>query len=160
APLGQSPSFPLRHAVLHLSRPGNQTRVILFAVGLGAFFVVGVRSLQASLLEEFSVQISEDAPDMFLIDIQREQADGVRAFLTDPKNGAGRSRLIPVLRARVTGVSGSQTNLETFEDVRARGSLAREYTITYRDHLESNEKIVQGAFPAEPSPDPEVSVEQ
>ena len=57
APLSESPSFPLRHAVLHLSRPGNQTRVVLFAVGLGAFFVVGVRSLQASLLEEFSVQM-------------------------------------------------------------------------------------------------------
>ena len=48
---GNSRSFPLRHAVLHLSRPGNQTRVILLAVGLGAFFIVGVRSLQASLLE-------------------------------------------------------------------------------------------------------------
>src|SRR6185295_15713254 len=50
APLAKSRSFPLRHAVLHLSRPGNQTRVILLAVGLGAFFIVGIRSLQASLL--------------------------------------------------------------------------------------------------------------
>ena len=57
APLANTPSFPLRHAVLHLSRPGNQTRVILLAVGLGAFFIVGVRSLQASLLEEFSTEI-------------------------------------------------------------------------------------------------------
>jgi putative ABC transport system permease protein len=160
APLARSPSFPLRHAVLHLSRPGNQTRVILFAVGLGAFFVVGVRSLQASLLQEFSVQSSEDAPDMFLIDIQRDQAEGVRAFLSDPGNGTAHAQLIPVLRARVTGVTGRVTNLETFDDVRARGSLAREYTITYRDHLESNERIVAGAFPTQPSPDPEVSVEQ
>ena len=45
APLANAPSFPLRHAVLHISRPGNQTRVILLAVGLGAFFIVGVRSL-------------------------------------------------------------------------------------------------------------------
>ena len=30
------------------SRPGNQTRVILLAVGLGAFFIVGVRSLQGA----------------------------------------------------------------------------------------------------------------
>ena len=59
APLANSRSFPLRHAVLHLSRPGNQTRVILLAVGLGAFFIVGIRSLQASLLDEFSVQVSE-----------------------------------------------------------------------------------------------------
>ena len=76
---------------------------------------------------------------MFLMDIQREQVDGVRAFLADPAHGAGQFRLIPVLRARVTGVSGRETELESFEDVRARGSLAREYTITYRDHLEANE---------------------
>src|SRR5262249_53053385 len=31
-PLSNAPSFPLRHAMLHLSRPGNQTRVILLAV--------------------------------------------------------------------------------------------------------------------------------
>jgi putative ABC transport system permease protein len=146
--------------VLHLSRPGNQTRLILFAVGLGAFFVVGVRSLQTSLLQEFSVQIAQDAPDMFLIDIQRGQVDGVRGFLADPANGANQSILIPVLRARVTGVSGKQTNLETFEDVRARGSLAREYTVTYRDHLEANERVLQGAFWKTASPDAEVSIER
>ena len=84
APLANSRSFPLRHAVLHLSRPGNQTRVILLAVGLGAFFIVGVRSLQASLLSEFSLQVAANSPDMFLLDIQKAQADGVRAFLGDP----------------------------------------------------------------------------
>ena len=75
APLANSRSFPLRHAVLHLSRPGNQTRVILLAVGLGAFFIVGIRSLQTSLLEEFSIQVSADSPDMFLLDIQKDQAE-------------------------------------------------------------------------------------
>ena len=45
-----SPWFPLRHAVLSLRRPGNQTRVILLAVGLGCFFVLGVRALQQNLL--------------------------------------------------------------------------------------------------------------
>ena len=160
APLANSRSFPLRHAVLHLSRPGNQTRVVLLAVGLGAFFIVGVRSLQASLLEEFSIQSNENAPDMFLMDIQRTQAEGVRAFLGDPAHGVGQFRLIPVLRARVTGVSGRQTQLESFEDVRARGSLAREYVVTYRDHLEPNELVVAGEFWRGPSADPEVSVER
>ena len=160
APLARSRSFPLRHAVLHLSRPGNQTRVILLAVGLGAFFIVGVRSLQASLLEEFSIQSNEDAPDMFLMDIQRDQADSVRAFLGNPAQGVGQYQLIPVLRARVTGVAGRQTQLESFEDVRARGSLSREYTVTYRDTLEPNERIAAGAFWHGPSSDAEVSVEK
>jgi putative ABC transport system permease protein len=97
---------------------------------------------------------------MFLIDIQRGQADGVRAFLAQGERGARHAQLIPVLRARVTGVSGRETNLETLEDVRARGSLAREYTITYRDRLESNERVVDGQFWKGPSEEPEVSVEQ
>jgi putative ABC transport system permease protein len=160
APLARSRSFPLRHAVLHLSRPGNQTRVILLAVGLGAFFIVGVRSLQSSLLEEFSMEFDAAAPDMFLMDVQRDQADAMRAFLSDPALGTGPFRLIPVLRARVTGVEGRETTLESFEDVRARGSLAREYTVTYREALEENERVVDGAFWTGPSTEPEVSVEQ
>ena len=160
APLANSRSFPLRHAVLHLSRPGNQTRVILLAVGLGAFFIVGVRSLQATLLNEFSVQVSDESPDMFLLDIQRGQVDGVRAFLSDPAHGSGDFQLIPVMRARVTGVTGRQTTLENVEEVRRRGSLAREYTITYRGHLESNEHVREGRFWSGPSSEPEVSIER
>jgi putative ABC transport system permease protein len=161
APLANSRSFPLRHAVLHLSRPGNQTRVILLAVGLGAFFIVGVRSLQASLLSEFSIQVSADAPDMFLLDVQKGQADGVRAFLGDPSHGAGEFQLIPVLRARVVAVSGRETNLEGVDEVRQKGnSLGREFTITYRDHLEPNEKVIEGAFWSGPSQEAEVSIER
>src|SRR5207244_6952117 len=89
APLAGSKSFPLRHAVLHLSRPGNQTRVVLLAVGLGAFFIVGIRSLQGSLLSEFSTESAADAPDMFLLDVQRDQMDEVRGFLQDPAHDAG-----------------------------------------------------------------------
>ena len=159
-PLANSRSFPLRHAVLHLSRPGNQTRVILLAVGLGAFFIVGVRSLQATLLDEFSVQVSNESPDMFLLDVQRGQVDGVRAFLSDPANAAGDFNLIPVLRARVVGVQGSETSLEGVEAIRTRGSLAREYTITYRDHLEPNERVTDGRFWTGPSQEPEVSIEK
>ena len=161
APLANSRSFPLRHAVLHLSRPGNQTRVILLAVGLGAFFIVGVRSMQASLLSEFSIQVAQDAPDMFLLDVQRAQAEGVRAFLGDPSHGAGEFQLIPVLRARVVGVAGKEVTLDGADAVREKGvSLGREFTITYRDHLESNERVIQGAFWNSASAEGEVSVEK
>jgi len=85
--------------------------------------------------------------DMFVIDVQRDQAAGVEELLrTRQDSGAPPARLVPVLRARVTAVRGRDVNLENFSDVRGRGSLAREYVITYRDHLEANEHIVQGAF--------------
>jgi putative ABC transport system permease protein len=161
APLAHSRSFPLRHAVLHLSRPGNQTRVILLAVGLGAFFIVGVRSMQATLLSEFSISTSDTAPDMFMLDIQRTQADAMRTFLSDPGREVGDFALIPVLRARVVGVDGRETQLEGAEAVRRSGvNIGREFTITYRDHLEKNERIQSGAFWNGPAAEPEVSIER
>jgi putative ABC transport system permease protein len=159
APLARSHAFALRHAVLHLNRPGNQTRVVLLAVGLGAFFIIGIRGVQANLLRDFAIELGEQAPDLFLIDIQRDQEAALRRFLQartgrDPK-------LLPVLRARVTQVRGREITLEGIEDVRGRGSLAREYTITYRAALAPNEQVVAGRFwDATASPQPEVSIEQ
>ena len=145
-PVARARYFPLRHAVLNLARPGNQTRVILLAVGIGSFFVIGIRSLQSSLLQQFSLELSSGGADMFLIEILPNQVAPIGAFLNARKApSAGPPQLIPVMRARVTGVRGSTTNLDSVEDVRRQG-IGREYTITYRDHIQPNETIVDGEF--------------
>ena len=157
-PLGAGARFAVRHAVLNLARPGNQTRVILLAVGLGSFFVIGIHAVQANLLGAFALEIREDSPDMFLIDIQQDQQAGVRDLLEERIGDA--PTLIPVLRARVTGVAGQRTSLDTARAVRRRG-VGREFTVTYRDRLEANERVVEGAFWAPGgSGRPEVSVEE
>ena len=158
-PLGAGARFAVRHAVLNLARPGNQTRVILLAVGLGSFFVIGIHAVQANLLGAFALEIREDSPDMFLIDIQQDQQAGVRELLAE-RVGPGAADLIPVLRARVTGVDGLRTRLDSARAVRRRGA-GREFTVTYRDRLEANERVVEGAFWAPGGPGrPEVSVEE
>jgi putative ABC transport system permease protein len=160
-PLRHSGSFALRHAVLHVARPGNQTRVILLAVGLGTFFILGVRGLQENLLRDFAVQVGEDAPDMFLIDIQPDQRDALAGFINERNTGSSPARLLPVLRARVVGVQGREVNLESYEEVRGRGSLSREYTVTYRPTLEANETVIAGEWWGEKrSPEPLVSIEE
>jgi putative ABC transport system permease protein len=141
-PLANAPWFPLRQAVLHLSRPGNQTRVILLTVGLGTFFIMGVRGLQVNRLEQFARQFGDDTPDMFLIDIQEDQAAALSRFLAE-RIPAAQPKLIPVMRARVTGRG---VNLDEIEDVRGRGMLSREYVVTYRDQLEPNETNIAGRF--------------
>jgi putative ABC transport system permease protein len=161
-PLARAQSFALRHAVLQLSRPGSQMRIVLLAVGLGSFFIIGVRSLQESLVTQFGTRLTADAPDMFLLDIQRDQVAGVQSAIAqhlDP--GVAPPPLVPVLRARVVGVAGREVNLENYEDVRGRGSLGREYTVTYRAELAANEKIIAGRiWEPTPSDQGEVSIEQ
>jgi putative ABC transport system permease protein len=85
----------------------------------------------------------------------------MQAFLDDPSRGTAGARLIPVLRARVSGVQGRETTLDTPEEVRRRAAgLGREFTITYRDHLEPNERVVAGRFWNGPATEPEVSIER
>jgi len=169
-PLARSTWFPMRQAVLHLSRPGNQTRVILLTVGLGTFFIMGVRGLQTNLLSQFALQIGENTPNLFLVDIQQDQVAGMRAFLAERLPAGSESTLIPVLRARVTGRG---VRLEDVEDLQGRGMLSREYTMTYRGGLAVNETLIRGRFPkrtvgsdpftttgGRPQDLPEVSIEE
>ncbi|MDP7294227.1 MAG: ABC transporter permease, partial [Vicinamibacterales bacterium] len=159
APLSRATWFPLRHAVISLGRPGNQTRTILLAVGLGSFFLIGVRALQVNLLQEFALEMREDAPDMFLLDIQQDQADGVRELLEAAVPGEAPA-LLPVLRGRVTGVEADEVDLDGAEDVRERGSLGREYVVTYRDTLEENERYLDGGPWSDDTSVTEVSIEE
>jgi putative ABC transport system permease protein len=161
-PLRHARSFALRHAVLHVTRPGSQTRVVLMAVGLGAFFILGVRSVQANLLKDFAIQAGPDAHDMFLIDIQEQQRDQVAAFLDQSNGAAPAPRVMPILRARVVGVEGRDVNLESYEEVRRGRGLSREYNVTFRPHLESNERVIAGQWwgDAPYTGEPEVSIEE
>ena len=100
---------------------------------------------------------------MFLLDIQKAQADGVRAFLARP--GARRRRVSadPGAARRASSASpGSETNLDGAEDVRARGPLARPRVHRSRIAIiwKPNERVVAGAFWNGPSAEPEVSVEK
>ena len=166
APLARSSRFPLRHAVISLGRPGNQTRVILMAVGVGCFFILSVRAMQSNLLEAFALQVGEQTPDLILIDVQPDQVEGVRALVTPLL--VRPPRLLPLLRARVAGIDGRRIRLESPEDVRRHGRLTREYGTTYRDALQNNETLVAGEFWTGPltadrtadGADTEVSIEE
>ena len=152
-------TFAVRQAINSMHRPGNQTRVIVLAVGLGAFLVLSVQSLQAGLLDEFDVARRGNLPNMYLIDVQRDQVEGVREIVA--QTTGARAELIPTLRARIAAVNGKEVDLDAEGARRERGRLGREYVVTYRPRLEYNETLVAGKFWDEtPSQEPEVSIEE
>ena len=152
-------SFALRQAINSLYRPGNQTRVVVMAVGLGVFLVIAIQSLQSNLVREFDFDRRSNLPNMFLIDIQKDQVEGV-ANLIQQTTGE-HPTLIPTVRARIAAVNGRDIDLEQSEMRRDRGRLGREYVVTYRSVLESNETIIAGKFwDVSPAPEPEISVEE
>jgi len=151
-------SFSLKQAINSLHRPGNQTRVIVMIVGLGVFVVITVQSLQANFLRELDRGRMGDLPDMFLIDIQTDQRQGVSEMVSQTMGKP--PLLVPTVRTRIVAINGKDIDLND-DQKRDRGRLARDYVVTYRPNLESNESIIAGEFWDEsPSAEPEVSLEE
>lgn len=152
-------TFAVRQAVNSMHRPGNQTRVIVMAIGLGAFLVLAVQMLQRNLLDEFDVARRGNLPNMYLIDVQKDQVEGVRE-LVERTTGA-HADLIPTVRARIVRINGEEIDLDAAGMRRERGRLGREYVVTYRPKLDYNETLLAGKFWDEtPSEEPEVSIEE
>jgi putative ABC transport system permease protein len=152
------PSFVLRQGINSLYRPGNQTRIILMAVGLGVFLIVAVRTLQLNLRNEFSLDLNAVRADMYMIDIQKDQRRGVEEIIA--KYTGTQPQLIPTVRARIAAINNSEVNLDRLRPNENRGMLGREYILTYRPYLEDYEEIIAGKFwDASPGGEPEVSIE-
>src|SRR5262249_61347870 len=100
-----------------------------------------------------------DLPDMFLIDIQTDQSQGVSDIVTETMGTP--PILVPTVRTRILAINGKDIDLNEAEIKRERGRLGREYVVTYRPNLEKNESIVAGHFwDGTPSPNGEASIEE
>ena len=153
-------SFSIAQAINSLYRPGNQTRIILLAVGLGAFVVLTVQSLQANLVREFDFTRNEALPSLFMIDIQRSQVEKVKE-MTEKIVGET-VKPIPTVRARIAMVDGKPFDFSKSEVRQQQGQIGREFAVTYRPNLDDNETVIGGkwwdAAPITDIKDAEVSI--
>lgn len=152
-------SFALGQAINSLHRPGNQTRVILLAVGLGAFVVLAVQSLQTNLVREFDFTRNQRLPSLFFVDIQKSQIESL-AGLIEERIGE-KAETIPTVRARISHVNGEPFDFGSRETRQQQGQIGREFAVTYRPQMDANESVKAGAWWDEGLGSvPEVSVEE
>jgi putative ABC transport system permease protein len=113
--------------------------------------VVALWLVERRLTDELVGNLPEEAPSVFLIDIQPDQWDGVRQVLQD--EGARRIDSVPVVMARLSAVDGvdvremAPTSREADEDRNEgerRWALTREQRLTYLDELPEGNRIVAG----------------
>ena len=151
-------SFSIAQAVNSLYRPGNQTRIILLAVGLGAFVVLAVQSLQTNLVREFDFTRNQKLPSLFFIDIQKSQIDELKQIVFE-RSGEP-VQVVPTIRARIALVNDQPFDFQQREVRQQQGVIGREFAITYRPNLDENESLIAGNWWDENSNEEAVSVEE
>ena len=152
--------FSIRQAVNSLYRPGNQTRIILLAVGLGAFVVIAVQAMQTNLVREFDFTRNQRLPSLIFVDIQKSQI--VEVMQVIEQRIGEKAEAVPTVRARISSVNGEAVDYQQKEIRQQQGQIGREFAITYRPKLEANESVISGDWwPADRAGDvPEVSIEE
>ena len=153
-------SFSFRQAVNSLYRPGNQTRIILLAVGLGAFVVITVQAMQTNLVREFDLTRNRRLPSLIFVDVQKSQIVDLSALI-EQRTGE-KPEQVPTVRARIAFINDEPIDYENREIRQQQGQIGREFAITYRQNLDDNETVISGDWwgSGDGAGIPEVSIEQ
>lgn len=149
--LPETSPFAVRQGLAGLFRPGNQTGVVVTALGLGAFFVGTLLVVERHLRAEVDLEFGEESPTLILFDIQRDQTENVRQML---RSEGLEDDLLPIVPARIRSVAGRTVQEILAQGARRRGMYSRLYRNTYREDLGEAEEVVAGLWWGEPGEDP------
>ena len=144
--LPQPQAFALKQGLASLHRPGNQSGAVVVSLGLGVLLLLTIFLVQRNLLNEVAGNDRETQPNLFFIDIQKDQRGAFRQLLA--KRGLEPQLLIPIVRGRVVALQGQTLRPDDIVDRHKRRVLGFEYSFTYRDQLLEGEEVLAGKFGA------------
>lgn len=139
-------SFVWRHALANLFRPNNQTRMLMVAIGLGAFIISILNIVEKSLLGQVEFTGQENQSNTILFDIQPSQKDAVVNLMKE--NGFEAKQVVPIITCRLSKVKGrtiEEIQTDTTDKIR-NWAITREYRVTYRDSLHVSEELTEGTL--------------
>lgn len=146
--LGKLPrprSFVIRQALGNVQRPGNFTRGMAVAIGVGVMVIVTIALVKSSLLVALGERIPEDAPTFFFIDIQPDQRAAFEEIV-EREAAQAPYRLTPVVRARLRAIDGRVIDPEEHKGKKNGWYFTREYALTALSTLPRDNTVAKGTW--------------
>jgi putative ABC transport system permease protein len=134
----------LRYGLASLRRHvgGNAVQVAALALGLTAVLLLSFT--RNDLVDAWRRSAPPDAPNRFLVGVQPDQLEEVRAFF-DSK-GIAVPELYPMVRGRLVAVNGRQVTEADYEEERAKRLVEREFNLSYMTELPSHNQLTAGRW--------------
>lgn len=157
----------LRYGLANVSRRAGTSVAQVTALGLGLMALLLLTFVRTDLLDRWQLAIGQDAPNRFIINVQPDQLDPVRAFIAD--QGVDAPVLFPMIRARLVERNGEPVRGEDFvgrsgdeaEDRQAQRRAEREFNLSMQSDLRDDNRVTAGTFWGDTPPAaPEISVEE
>ncbi|WP_227671530.1 ABC transporter permease [Psychrobacter sp. 72-O-c] len=126
-------SWMQRIAIHNLARKGNQSALFFVTLSLSVAVLTLITTLNHSINAQFVNAYPEDAPNLFLLDIQSDQHDAIDAIIDAPVS------YYPVIRARV--VTANDVPAQDIEPAEGFDDPTRVFNLSYADTVMETEFI-------------------
>ena len=144
APLG----YLTRQGLANLFRPQNQTLLFVVSLGLGVCLLSLTLLARAQILRQIAITESGAGPNLYLVDVQPDQTEGLRTLLT--RQGLPVLESAPMVAMRLVSVNDTAVRTLRDEGRAPAWVLRREFRSSYRPILNDTERTVAGAWPPGP----------
>lgn len=126
-------SWMQRIAIHNLARKGNQSALFFVTLSLSVAVLTLITTLNHSINAQFINAYPEDAPNLFLLDIQSDQHDDIDNIIGAPVS------YYPVIRARV--VTANDVPVQDIEPTEGFDDPTRVFNLSYADTVMDTEFI-------------------
>lgn len=134
----------VRHGLANLYRPGNQSSAVLAALGLGVMLILTVYLVQYDLLRDLRETASPKLPNLFLIDVTNQEADGVKNFFAHQPGVTAPLDLLPVVQGSIDAINGRP--VEEFKGQHVPLRTLQNAELSWSDTLPAGDKLTAGAW--------------
>ena len=133
-----------RYGVARLSRRRAESIVQLVAFGTGIMVLLLLGIIRNDLDGDWRTSLPADLPNYFFINIPPQSRDGFVAYLH--ARGARTSRVLPMIRGRLTAIDGRPVEKMRFADPRGVEFANREQNLTWSAALGADNRVVAGRW--------------
>ncbi len=157
----------LRYGLANVSRRAATSVAQVSALGLGLMALLLLTFVRTDLLDRWQLSLAQEAPNRFIINVQEDQIEPVRAFMAE--QGLPASDLFPMVRGRLVAHNGEPVKSTptaaddsgSEEERRRQRRTDREYNLSSANTLRDDNSISAGAFWGPQGPEkPELSLEE
>lgn len=126
-----------------ISNAGQRLQLLIVVFGIGLFSLLLLTALQGDLLERWQNSIPEKAPNHFLINIQPNEVDALKSYLSENDINPD---LYPLIRGRLVEIKGQPVTPDDYESPRSKRLLQREFNLSSVKELPAANIMLEGEW--------------
>ena len=133
-----------RFGLANISRRPGSSVIQIVAFGLGIMVLLLLSTVRSDLLDNWQSSLPNDAPNYFVINVQSDQVAKITAYFDEM--GVNKTRMYPMVRARLVEINGSKVSTSDYESERAKRFVTREFNLSWAREMQPDNEVVTGKW--------------